>query len=168
MKIGLISDTHGWLDPQVFDYFQDRDEIWHAGDLGSLAVLESLEAFKPIKAVYGNIDDQEIRHRCPEYRFFEVEGLQVLLMHITGKPPYYTPPIITALKQRMPDILVGGHSHILQVMHDSKRPQLLYVNPGAAGRHGFHHVRTLLRFEVNSKKISNMQAIELGLRAAIS
>lgn len=167
MKIGLISDTHGWLDPRVFDYFQDCDMIWHAGDLGSLGVLEELEAFKPLKAVYGNIDDQTIRYRCPAYQFFEQEGLQVLIMHITGKPPYYTAPVLAVFKQHIPDILVGGHSHILQVMHDPKRPQLLYLNPGAAGKHGFHRVRTLLRFEINSKKISNMQAIELGPRAAL-
>jgi hypothetical protein len=167
MKIGLLSDTHGWLDPQVFDYFQDRDEIWHAGDIGDVAILEKLEKFKPLKAVYGNIDDRAIRTRCPEYQALEREGLQILMIHISGKPPYYTAPILAVLQQQVPDILVGGHSHILQVVRDPKRPKLLYLNPGAAGKHGFHQVRTLLRFEINSRKISNMQAIELGPRSVI-
>ncbi|MFN7095586.1 MAG: metallophosphoesterase family protein [Burkholderiales bacterium] len=167
MKIGVISDTHGWLDPQVFEYFKDCDEIWHAGDFGSVDVLDDLESFKPTKGVYGNIDGYDIRSRCPEFQFFEREGLYIFMAHITGKPPRYTAEVLSKVQQRVPDILVGGHSHILQVKHDLTHPPLLYINPGAAGKHGFHPVRTLLRFELTQCKISHMEAIELGPRAAI-
>ena len=166
MKIGLLADTHGWLDPRICDYLADRDELWHAGDIGNLALLEQLATFKPLKAVYGNIDGQDIRARCPEFQAFERAGLQIIMTHITGKPPYYTAPIRAILQKKVPDLLIGGHSHILQVMHDPGHTPLLYLNPGAAGQYGFHQVRTLLRFDISQGTISNMQAIELGPRAA--
>ncbi|OJW72187.1 MAG: YfcE family phosphodiesterase [Candidatus Amoebophilus sp. 36-38] len=165
MKIGLISDTHGWLDPKILEYFNSCDEIWHAGDIGSLEVIQQLADFKPVRAVYGNIDGKEIRAIYPENQIFTCEGLDVWITHIGGRPPTYTPKILKYFKQRTPDIFVCGHSHILQVMHDKLHPPVLYLNPGAAGRYGFHQIRTLLRFEIQEAKISNMQAIELGPRS---
>lgn len=167
MKIGLISDTHSYLDPQVFTYFKDCDELWHAGDIGSLEVLDQLEKFKPLRAVWGNIDGKEIQSRCPENQFFDCEGLKVWMTHIGGKPPRYAKGIRPKLKELSPDIFVCGHSHILRVISDEQLNRLLYLNPGAAGLQGFHSMRTLLRFDINSSKISNMQVVELGKRGAI-
>jgi len=164
MKIGLLSDTHNWLDEQVFHYFGDCDEIWHAGDIGHLAIAKKLAAFKPLRAVHGNIDDPYIRINYPQDQHFVCEGLQVWMTHIGGKPPHYTPTVLTALQHKVPDIFVCGHSHILRVMHDSQHPPLLYLNPGAAGKEGFHQIRTLLCFTLQDKNISHMQAIELGAR----
>lgn len=167
MKIGLLSDTHGWLDPKIFDHFQRCDQVWHAGDIGQAALLTAFDQFNHFRAVYGNIDEGLIRKKYPEFQEFKCEQVTIWLMHITGYPPLYTPPIRAKLNHGQPDILVGGHSHILRVMHDLKRPGLLYLNPGAAGRHGSHYMRTLLRFEINKKKISNIEVIELGKRAAL-
>ena len=162
MKIGLLSDTHGWLDSQLYAHFKDCDEIWHAGDIGSVAILEQLTAFKPLRAVYGNIDGQDIRASCLENEHFTCEGLRVWMTHIGGKPPGYTPTVLAELQQQVPDIFVCGHSHILQVKHDPKHPPLLYLNPGAAGKAGFHQVRTLLRFQIIQGEVKHMEAIELG------
>lgn len=166
MKIGLLSDTHGYLDPKIFDYIASCDEIWHAGDIGSTELADALENFKPLKAVYGNIDDMTMQRRFPEDLWFHCEGLFVLLTHIAGSPPRYNPRIKKLLKERSPDILICGHSHILKVMRD-KTNNLLYLNPGAAGKHGFHAVKTLLRFDIAGGKISNMQAVDLGKRGAL-
>jgi len=164
MKIGLISDTHSYLDPTVFDYFKDCDEIWHAGDVGDFSVLERLEAFKPTLCVYGNIDDAKLRSAAPENLFFDRNGLSVFMTHIGGKPPTYNPRVRELLDIKKPQLFVCGHSHILRVISDQKRPGLIYLNPGAAGKHGFHKIRTLLRFEITNKKLANMQVIELGKR----
>ena len=166
MKIGLLSDTHGYLDAAVFDYLASCDEVWHAGDIGSHALADSLESFKPFKAVYGNIDDAPMQRRFPENCWFTCEGRLVLITHIAGSPPRYNPRLKKLLAERKPDILVCGHSHILKVMHD-KSNDLLYLNPGAAGNQGFHHVKTLLRFEIHGRDITNMEVIELGRRGAI-
>ena len=162
MKIGLLSDTHSWLDKRVFHYFKDCDEVWHAGDIGNLAITRALAAFKPLRAVHGNIDGHEIRLQYPQTLCFTCEGLRVWITHIGGKPPHYTMKVRAMLHQEVPDIFVCGHSHILRVMHDTQHPPLLYLNPGAAGREGFHHVRTILRFTLQNKKIAHMQAIELA------
>lgn len=167
MKIGLLSDTHGFLDQKVFDHFKDCDEVWHAGDIGSSQLINELENFKPLKAVYGNIDDINIRQRFPEDLWFDCEGLQVLITHIAGTPPNYNPRIKMILKEKKPDILICGHSHILKIMKDPKQNNLLFINPGAAGKHGFHHVKTLVRFNLNLKVISNLEVIELGKRGAL-
>lgn len=166
MLIGLISDTHSYLDNKVFEYFKECDEIWHAGDIGDYSLIKQLSDFKPNRTIFGNIDGTEIRNHYDEHLHFNCEGLDVWMTHIGGYPPRYTPKILKALKSQTPDIFICGHSHILRVMHDKqfKKP-MLYINPGAAGRHGFHQIRTLLRFEINDKKISNMQVIELGKRA---
>ncbi|WP_422003751.1 metallophosphoesterase family protein [Roseivirga pacifica] len=163
IKIGLISDTHSFLDKKVLEYFDSCDEIWHAGDIGNHEVLDELEAFKPTRSVFGNIDDKTIQSRTIEDLVFEVEGVKVFITHIGGKPPRYAKGITTKLKQHKPNLFICGHSHILRVMPDKER-NLIYMNPGAAGHHGFHHVRTLLRFDINNGKIENLEAIELGKR----
>ncbi|CAH2560152.1 metallophosphoesterase family protein [Cardinium endosymbiont of Oedothorax gibbosus] len=167
MKIGLLSDTHGWLDPKIFDHFEKCDEVWHAGDIGNPELLPTFDRFNYFKAVHGNIDDRTIRKKYPDFQEFQCEQVHVWLTHIAGAPPLYTPHIQAKLRQAQPDILVCGHTHILRVIHDKKHPPLLYLNPGAAGRHGVHHMRTLLRFEINDKKIHNIEVIELGARAAL-
>lgn len=167
MKIGLLSDTHGWLDPKIFHHFEKCDEVWHAGDIGDPELLTAFDRFNYFRAVYGNIDDRTIRKKYPEFQEFKCEQVHVWLTHIAGYPPFYTPHILAKLRQAQPDILICGHSHILRVMQDKKHPPLLYLNPGAAGRHGVHHMRTLLRFEINDKKIHNIEVIELGTRAEL-
>lgn len=167
MKIGLISDTHGYLDPQVFRYFAECDELWHAGDIGSMEVADQLEHFKPLRAVWGNIDGKEFQARYPEHQHFSCEGLKVWMTHIGGKPPRYAKGIRPLLLEHKPDIFICGHSHILRVMTDEKTGRLLYLNPGAAGMQGFHKMRTLLRFDIREAKVSNMQVVELGKRGAL-
>ena len=168
MKIGLLSDTHAYLDSTIFEHFKDCDEIWHAGDIGNTAVADALGQFKPLLAVYGNIDDAALQHRFPEDLWFEREGLQIWMTHIGGAPPNYNPRIKKKLKEKIPDIFICGHSHILRVVKDVKQNGMLYLNPGAAGNHGFHHMKTLLRFDILKKEISNMQVIELGRRGVIT
>jgi putative phosphoesterase len=163
MKIGLLSDTHGYLDEKIYDYFSNCDEVWHAGDIGNKEILTDLERFKPLRAVYGNIDGKEIRTIFPEDLFFPCEGLQVWMTHIGGKPPRYTPRILKVLKGQAPDIFICGHSHILKIARDD-RLNMLFLNPGAAGKQGFHKFRTIVRFTVTEKKITAMEAIELGKR----
>ena len=168
MKIGIISDTHNWLDPTVDSAFKNCDEIWHAGDAGTLNILESLAATAPlVRAVYGNIDGQDLRSRIPEYQVLNLAGLKILLIHIAGRPPKYNAMVRDLIKRNQPDILVCGHSHILKIMKD-KPNNLLYINPGAAGRYGLHKIRTVLRFEINEGNISNMEVVELGSRSKLA
>lgn len=162
-KIGIISDTHGFLDPKVKKHFVSVDEIWHAGDIGSENVLDELEAFKPTRAVYGNIDGQDIRIRTVEDLVFEIAGAKILMTHIGGYPPKYAWGIREKLKAVKPNLFVCGHSHILKVINDSKL-NILHMNPGAAGKSGFHKVKTLLRFDISNGKFSNLEVIELGVR----
>lgn len=168
LKIGLISDTHSYLDPKVFDVFKDVDEIWHAGDIGVVEVAEKLKAFKPFFAVYGNIDGRDIRQEYPLMLELEREGLKVLITHIGGYPGNYDPRARKKIEELKPDIFICGHSHILKVMRDEKHNNLLALNPGAAGQEGFHKVKTVLRFTLNNKKVENMEVVELGKRGAIS
>lgn len=165
MKIGLISDTHGYLDENTLSYFSGVDEIWHAGDIGNNAVYNTLSNYKPSRFVYGNIDDQSIRHVAPEIQCFDCEGARVLLIHIGGSPGKYTSRAKSLIKEHNPQIFICGHSHILRVMTDKSHNNMLYMNPGAAGLSGFHIMRTILRFEITEGKVRNLQAIELGLRA---
>lgn len=164
-KIGLLSDTHGFLDEKVFHYFENCDEIWHAGDIGNIQVANQLESFKPFRAVYGNIDGTELRIRYPKDQYFVCEGLTVWITHIGGYPPQYNPQVKKSLLLNPPAIFICGHSHILRIMTDPKLDNLLYINPGAAGKSGFHHTRTLVRFQIEDAKVSNMQVIELGSRS---
>jgi len=161
--IGLISDTHSYLDPQVFEYFKEVDEIWHIGDVGDIKVLEQLRAFKPLRGVYGNIDDREIRQELPlDYRFV-MEDMDIWMTHIGGYPGKYASRVRDILQVKPPDLFISGHSHILKVMRD-KKYNMLCMNPGAAGKHGFHKLRTLLRFHIKDKALSNLEVIELGIR----
>lgn len=163
MKIGLLSDTHGYLDEKIYDYFSNCDEVWHAGDIGNKEIATDLQRFKPLRVVYGNIDGKEFRTVFPEDLFFQCEELQVWMTHIGGRPPRYTPRILNMFKGQAPDIFVCGHSHILKIARDDKL-NMLYLNPGAAGKQGFHKFRTIVRFTVIEKKITAMEAIELGKR----
>jgi hypothetical protein len=162
-RIGLLSDTHSYLDPAVFKHFQECDEIWHAGDIGEIEVLDKLNKFKPTRAVYGNIDAAIIRKECPLHQRFMCEGVDVWITHIGGYPKRYSPPIKDAIKKNPPKLFISGHSHILKVMYD-KDLGLLHMNPGAAGKHGFHQVKTLLRFTIDGKDIKDLEVIELGKR----
>ncbi len=160
-KIGLISDTHGFLDPKVLEYFKDCDEIWHAGDFGTLQLSDELAAFKPLRGVYGNIDGKDIRMVHPLHNRFEIEGMKVWMTHIGGYPGRFNPALKKELAENPPHIFICGHSHILKVMSDKSRQNMLCINPGAAGTQGFQLVRTIIRFEINAGKVGNMQAIEL-------
>lgn len=162
-KIGLLSDTHGYLDPKIYTHFADVDELWHAGDIGSIEVLDALNQFKPTRAVYGNIDDAVLRRECNEFLFFEVEQRKILITHIGGRPGKYNQSLYAKIQVLRPDIVVCGHSHILLVAMD-KRINALWLNPGACGIKGFHQVKTLLTFELDAGRIQNMQAIEIGKR----
>lgn len=162
-KIGLLSDTHGYLDPKIFDYFREVDEIWHAGDIGSMEVIDELRKFKPLRAVYGNIDDYTIRREVPEFDRFLVEDVEVLMTHIAGKPGKYARPLYDELQKGAPRLFICGHSHILLVQMDH-RFNMLWMNPGACGFKGFHKVKTILRFEISGDKIEHLEAIELGRR----
>ncbi|MDR0605015.1 MAG: metallophosphatase family protein [Bacteroidales bacterium] len=156
MKIGIISDTHSVLHPNVFNFFEPCHEIWHAGDIGNEEILTQLEIFRPLKAVYGNIDNATLRTKLHEHLCFNQSGLQILLMHIGGYPPKYNTHSKELIEQYHPDIFVCGHSHILKVMYD-KKYKLLYINPGAGGNYGFHKAITFLRFDIENQKPANME-----------
>jgi uncharacterized protein len=162
--IGLISDTHGYLDPRVIEHFKDCDEIWHAGDFGTLELADQLQNLKPLKGVYGNIDGKELRQIFPKDLRWNTEGLNIWMTHIGGYPDHYAPEVKKIITLDPPDIFICGHSHILRVMADKKLNNMIYINPGAAGREGFHKVRTILKFDIRGGKIENMKAIELGKR----
>jgi uncharacterized protein len=164
MKIGLLSDTHGWIHPRLFDHFSGCDEIWHAGDIGNIETADKLSAFKPFRAVYGNIDDNIVRKAYKKDLRFKAEDVMVWITHIGGTPGHYDIKIRSLIYENPPDIFICGHSHIAKIMYD-KKAGLLYVNPGAAGYHGFHKIMTALRFEIDGKKICNMEIIELGERS---
>jgi len=165
MKILLLSDTHSYIDDRIINYAQQADEIWHAGDIGDLKVTDALKKIKPLRAVFGNIDDKEARLEFPLNNRFMCEGMDVWITHIGGYPDKYNFEIRDEIKRNPPQIFICGHSHILKVQFD-KKLNCLHLNPGACGTHGFHQIRTMLRFEINEGKISNLEVIELGLRAA--
>jgi uncharacterized protein len=167
MMIGLLSDTHSFLDPKVFEHFKSCDEIWHAGDIGDRSVADELEGFKPFRAVYGNIDSIELRTRYPEDLRITIEGVDIFMTHIGGTPPKYNPRVRPILKERVPHIFICGHSHILQIKRDQLLSNMLFINPGAAGNHGFHRMKTLMRFQISRSTISNMEVIEIGKRGLI-
>ena len=160
-KILLLSDTHGHMDKTILKYAAQADEIWHAGDIGSLSVTDQLEALKPVRGVHGNIDDHVIQKEFPENNRFMCEGVDVWITHIGGYPSRYNVRVREEIRNNPPKLFICGHSHILKVMHD-KKLNLLHMNPGACGKHGFHQVRTMLRFVINGDKISDLEVIELG------
>lgn len=164
MKIGLISDTHGYLDDRVFEYFAECDEIWHAGDIGTAEVGVKLAAFKPLMAVYGNIDGNDLRQTFPEDQIFVREGKTIWITHIGGYPPKYNRRVLGELDNIKPYLFICGHSHIVKVVSDKQRLPLVHINPGAAGMQGFHHMRTIMRFDLTGDGIKNLQLIELGKR----
>ena len=159
-RIGLLSDTHSYLHPKIFDYFKECDEIWHAGDIGNASIIDELSKFKTIRAVYGNIDGQEIRKMCPKNQRFMCEELDVWITHIGGYPNRYYKDVIELIKKNPPKLFISGHSHILKVMYD-KKLDLLHMNPGAAGKYGIHKVITMLRFCIDGKAIKDLEVIEL-------
>lgn len=158
-RIGLLSDTHSWIYPGVFDFFSECDQIWHAGDIGNLITYEQLHDFKPLRAVYGNIDGESIRRLCPEVELFQCEQLKVMIKHIGGYPGRYDKSARLLLEKELPDIFISGHSHILKVMYDDKR-KLMHMNPGAAGRYGLHTMITCLRFKIDGKTIKDLEILE--------
>nr|WP_299174610.1 metallophosphoesterase family protein [uncultured Allomuricauda sp.] len=160
-KILLLSDTHGHMDDSILKYAKQADEIWHAGDVGNLAVTDKLKAVKPLRGVFGNIDDHIIQLEFPEHNRFLCEGVDVWITHIGGYPEKYNVRVRDEIKRNPPKLFICGHSHILKVMNDRKL-NLLHMNPGACGKHGFHRVRTMLRFVIDGTNISNLEVIELG------
>jgi len=165
LRIGLLSDTHSWLDPRLPEHFSGCDEIWHAGDFGD-TVSETLQGFLPLRGVFGNIDGTLIRQQFPEHLVFIVEGIKVYITHIGGYPGNYSPEARKRIEADKPGLFISGHSHICKVMRDEKY-NLLHINPGAAGRHGHHKMRTAARFAIESGKIKDLEIIELGLRGAL-
>ena len=163
-RIGLISDTHGYLDPQVFEFFASCDQIWHAGDFGRLDLAQQLAEFKPLRGVYGNVDDEQLRQLHPRHDRFQCEGVDVWMTHIGGYPGRYDRSVAKSIRKNPPHLFICGHSHILRVMRDKQLGNMLHFNPGAAGRHGFHLMRTMLRFEIGDGHVRKLQAIELGPR----
>lgn len=162
MKVGLISDTHGYFDPELNKFFDDRDEIWHAGDFGSQKVAASLQKMAPVIGVYGNVDGADIRNIYPKDQHFNREGLKIWMTHIGGKPGRYCLPVREELEKGPPDIFICGHSHILKISRDKEKNNMLYMNPGAAGKQGLHKKRTIVRFDIDEGKLSNVEVIELG------
>ena len=161
MKIGLISDSHGHIHDDLEKYLSKCDEIWHAGDIGSIDTLKKLEKFKKIRAVYGNIDDQLIRREIPESLIFNINKVKFLITHIAGSIPKYNPKTLSLIKDNKPNILICGHSHILKVVRDTTN-DLLFINPGACGKVGFHKKKTILRFDILKNKIDGLEVIELS------
>ncbi len=159
----LLSDTHSYLDNRILSYARQADEIWHAGDIGNTKVTDALKKIKPLRAVYGNIDDHEVRKEFPLNNRFMCEAVDVWITHIGGYPGRYSPAVREKIKENPPKLFICGHSHILKVMHD-KKLNLLHMNPGACGKQGFHQVRTMLRFEIEGENIKNLEVIELGKR----
>jgi uncharacterized protein len=169
-RIGLISDTHGYLDEAVFKHFEKCDEVWHAGDFGSIELAKKLsdrwsdrDGQTKLKAVYGNIDEQDIRSEFPEQIVFMCEEVKVMIRHIGGSPPRYNPVTKKELALHQPQLFISGHSHILKVMFDEKI-QCLHMNPGAAGWQGWQKVRTIIRFAIDGKEMKDCEVIELGKR----
>lgn len=163
-RIGLLSDTHGYIEPKVWKYFADVDEIWHAGDIGNIETLELLENFKPLRVVYGNIDDHVVRSATNEFLRFRIEEVEVLMTHIAGRPGKYAKPALEEIeKNGAPQLFVCGHSHIALAQFD-QRFQMLWLDPGACGYKGFHQVKTIFKLSITDERIHDLECIELGNR----
>jgi len=165
-KVGILSDTHGLLDEAMIRHLQGVDEIWHAGDFGTPGLSDRLAALAPLRGVWGNIDGRTLRLIHPKEQLFTFEGIKVYMIHIGGYPPRYSPEVRKVLEREKPDLYICGHSHIVRVMRDTQR-RLLHINPGAAGKAGFHKVRTLITLEIKEGKMENLKLIELGQRGAL-
>ena len=166
-KVLVISDTHSYIDDRIIKYASEADYVIHAGDVGSFDVIQKLKSVSKLIFVYGNIDGNEIRSESNKFEFFKLNDLKILLTHISGKTPKYNKETLIKIKEHNPDLLIAGHSHILKIQYD-KINKLVFLNPGAAGRHGFHLKRTMLRFEIKLNKIENLEIIELGSRSDLS
>ena len=162
-KILLLSDTHSYIDNDILKYVKQVDEVWHAGDIGDLKVTDAIKKLKPLRAVFGNIDDTKVRMEFPENNRFMCEGVDVWITHIGGYPNAYNMRVRNDIKLNPPKLFICGHSHILKVMPD-KKLRLLHMNPGAVGKHGFHKIRTMLRFTIDGSKIDNLEVIEFNKR----
>lgn len=162
-KILLLSDTHSFIDNQIIKFIKQVDEVWHVGDVGDINVTDTIQKYKPLRAVYGNIDDLKVRASFPLDNKFTVEQVTVWMTHIGGYPNRYNPRIKEKIKVTTPKLFISGHSHILKVIYD-KKLNLLHLNPGAAGKNGFHKIRTMLRFEIDKENIKNLEIIELEKR----
>ena len=158
-QIGLLSDTHGFVNPRILEFFLTCDEIWHAGDIGNTETADKLSAFKPLKAVFGNIDGTELRKSFPKNQVFNCEGVKVLITHIGGYPDRYEKEAKALIETEKPGLFICGHSHILKVIFDKKH-ELLHINPGAAGNSGFHHLITCVRFVIDGKNIRDLEVFE--------
>jgi putative phosphoesterase len=167
LRIGLLSDTHGFLDPAIFSYFAECDEVWHAGDFGPPGILDKLKDFKPLRGVWGNIDGPEVRASVPRESDWECEGMRVYMTHIAGYPGAWNKHAKVQLARLRPQLVIAGHSHILKVMRDQPLG-LIHLNPGAAGHHGWHKMRTVMRFQIEAGKLGNLEAIELGPRGRLA
>jgi hypothetical protein len=159
-RIGLLSDTHTFIDEKVLDFFKDCDEIWHAGDIGNMETADVISDFKLLRAVYGNIDGQEVRASFPKIQSFECEQVKVLMTHIGGYPGKYEKEMRILIEKLKPNLFISGHSHILKVIYDDKN-ELLHINPGAAGKSGLHQVKTVVRFNIDGKEIKDLEILEL-------
>ncbi|GEN77309.1 metallophosphoesterase family protein [Chryseobacterium hagamense] len=162
-KILLLSDSHSYIDDRILEYAGQADEIWHGGDFGSMDVIEQLEKIRPLKGVYGNIDNAKIRSEFPEINRFTCEEVEVMMIHIGGYPGKYTPPAKQEIAEKAPKLFISGHSHILKVMFDQKN-NLLHLNPGACGKQGWHKMRTMMRFAIDGAEIKDLEVIELGAK----
>jgi len=160
VKIGLVSDTHGFIDEKLIEFFKDVDEVWHAGDIGDMEVIKGLRAHKEVRAVFGNIDDSGMRNLFPEHNRFKVEGTDVWITHIGGYPGRYDKKVKALIYSNPPKLFISGHSHILKVMYD-ERLNCLHINPGAYGKSGMHVVRTAVRFEIDNGNIKNLEVLEV-------
>lgn len=163
-KIGALSDTHGHIDKRTLDFLAETDEIWHAGDIGNTTITEKLGELAPVRAVYGNIDGQDVRSRWPAFQSFELEDVGVLITHIGGKPGKYNRQAAAMIRRESPGLFLCGHSHMLKIQYD-RQYNMLFVNPGAAGKSGFHRVKTALRFQLENGEITNMEVHEIDPRA---
>lgn len=166
-KVLVISDTHSYIDDRIIKYASEANYVIHAGDIGSFEVIRKLKSVSKVLFVYGNIDGNEIRSESNKFEFFKLNDLKILLTHISGKTPKYNKETLTKIKEHNPNLLIAGHSHILKIQFD-KINKLIFLNPGAAGRHGFHLKRTMLRFDIKLNKIENLEIIELGSRSDLS
>ncbi|MBU8893747.1 MAG: metallophosphatase family protein [Bacteroidales bacterium] len=158
-RIGLLSDTHAFTDEKIIDFFKDCDELWHAGDIGNIETADKISKLKPLKAVYGNIDGQEVRIVYPKIQSFTCEKVKVLMTHIGGYPGKYEKGVKELIKNFVPNIFISGHSHILKVIYDDKN-KLLHINPGAAGKSGLHKLQTAVRFIIDGKEIKDLEVFE--------
>lgn len=164
MEIGILSDTHGFLDRRVFEAFDNCDEIWHAGDFGDVEICQQLADFKPFRGVYGNIDDIAIRNKHPEVERFTIDGVDILMIHIGGRPGRYSSQARRLINESTPDVFVTGHSHVLQIEKDKRYGNMRFINPGAAGHQGAHLMRTLIKCQIIDGELKNLRLIELGPR----